>query len=283
MKRLIELIKQVKTTFNLYFIVLIFILLFLLLLAFIYNDKKVYLLLFLILTLATINSYFARLNLFDLKLSTLHKSRLFRDTTSKLYFKLENNGDTSSYAINLNGEKIDKLASKEYKEIFTNFTPKKRGEVLVSKQMLESAFPLPHLKASKEFENLGFVLVYPKPKGKNLEDSFSLNALMKNGNDEFESIRPYIEGEPLSRIHWSSFAKQEKLMSKNFLEESPNDTLQLDYEKAGKNHEERLSQLCLWILQCEQRNLSFSLILNNESINSNKQSIDDMLKRLAYA
>lgn len=148
---------------------------------------------------------------------------------------------------------------------------------------LESTFPLPHLKAIKKFENLDSILVYPKPEGKNLEDCFSLNSLIQNGNDEFESIRPYIQGEPLSRIHWSSFAKQEKLMSKNFLEENYKDTLTLDYEKAGENHEERLSQLCLWLLQCEQRALSFSLILNKEIIDSSKENIDDILKRLANA
>ena len=283
MHKLIEIFKNITTKFNLYFIVLAFIVLFLLVMAVVFNDTKVYLLLFFIFALSVLNSYFARINLFYLELFVLKKGRLFSQTSSELWLDIKNIGKNTCYCIEIDSIEIPKISSNESQKISIAFTSPRRGKVSLPSYILESTFPLPHLKARKDFNDLGDVIVYPKPLGKKLEESFSLHSLGKNGNEEFESIKDYVEGEPMSKIHWSSFAKQEKLMSKEFIGENKMQELELDYEKAGENHEQRLSQLCLWVLQCEQKELPFTLVLQNEIIYSKKEDIDTMLKRLSLA
>jgi uncharacterized protein (DUF58 family) len=252
--------------------------------AVLFNDIKIYLLLFIVFTLTLINSYLARVNLFYLQLSLINKERFFCNTQCNLWFNLLNKSNNTSYALMLDSKEINKIDPNQSKVFCIPLKPTKRGIIEISNYTLESVFPLPHLKATKEFQNLGSILVYPKPEGKNLQESFPLSSFSQNGNDEFESIREYREGEPLSRIHWSSFAKQEKFMSKEFVGENYNDELILEYEKAGETHEKRLSQLCLWLLECEEKKLSFSLILNNgKIINSLEEDIDSMLKRLSFA
>jgi hypothetical protein len=68
---------------------------------------------------------------------------------------------------------------------------------------------------------------------------------------------------------------------KLFTKETETPKLLFDFHTAGKNDETRLSQLCLWVLECEKQKLPFMVQMPHKVLNSAKESIDVILETLA--
>jgi hypothetical protein len=84
----------------------------------------------------------------------------------------------------------------------------------------------------------------------------------------------------VSRIHWPSVAKGE-IAVKTFEHEQKTDTLNFDFLRCADSDEARLSQLTLWVLECEQARLPFTITMPHGILDSNKEGIDAILEHLA--
>ncbi|NOQ34476.1 MAG: DUF58 domain-containing protein [Methylococcaceae bacterium] len=131
-------------------------------------------------------------------------------------------------------------------------------------------------------------LVYPKPA---LEDipfpetagSQAQQGTEKKGEGDFYGLREYQEGDAIRDIHWKAYAKGQGLFSKFYSGEALAE-LWLDYEQTrGADTEQRLSQLCRWLVDADQSGLQYGFVLAGLTIqpSSGTEHFKKCLKALA--
>jgi hypothetical protein len=76
-------------------------------------------------------------------------------------------------------------------------------------------------------------------------------------------------------------AKHDALMSKNFIYEDESKKLHFDFKTINGTDEEKLSQLTLWVIECEKQSFDFTIDLNGEILDSKKMSSNEILEAIA--
>jgi uncharacterized protein (DUF58 family) len=110
-------------------------------------------------------------------------------------------------------------------------------------------------------------LVYPKPSPEELAfpETPSADAelgITHKGADDFYGLQEYQAGDSIRHIHWKAFAKGQGLFSKQYSGVATSAEVWLDYNyTAGHNTEERLSQLCRWVIDAERADIRYGLVL----------------------
>jgi uncharacterized protein (DUF58 family) len=110
------------------------------------------------------------------------------------------------------------------------------------------------------------VLVYPAPRGQPLSAQFktesgSAGRQVRLMTDQPHHLRAFRPGDSRKQIAWKTSARTETLQVREYESASADDLL-LDWQ--GLHHlgyEQRIEQLCLWVLQAEQKQLRFALKL----------------------
>lgn len=141
-----------------------------------------------------------------------------------------------------------------------------RGMMSVLPMQLATTLPLGLVVSWRWFRLKADVIVYPKPAG-NLPLPSNLQANTPNegravlGTEEWHDLRTYQLGDPLSRIHWKRRAKNQELLVRTFADTLNQERILLDYQTLTGDKEERLSQLCAWIVQCDKSGREYALRL----------------------
>jgi uncharacterized protein (DUF58 family) len=139
---------------------------------------------------------------------------------------------------------------------------------------VSSSFPLGLFRAWSPIRFDSKVLVYPKPSAASLQfpetdAGDSQQGQNKRNGDEFYGLKTYQTGDSIRQIHWKSFAKGQGVLSKQYAGAS-NVELWLDYAYTpGSDIEDRLSQLCRWIIDAERTGLRYGLLLPGKRIEQN--------------
>ncbi len=282
----IRILKEIHTRPTKYFILLVLSIVGLFFLAYMHNYNIVYLMMFFTFSLAGASSIIGRLNLYELQVSLLSAQDLFANQASEYSLNIYNpNPDRESYALECTNKSstviIDTLAGLQKKAITLSFTPTKRGKTHLPDLQIGSYFPLPHEILYKTVPINDEVIIYPEAKGKSLDTLSSKHKALFGEQEDFEGIKLYKEGEPLSLIYWPSVAKGTELMSKEFslLEKSKH--LHFDFITSAESDEQRLSQLCLWAIECKKKGISYSMHFPNTTLNSRSRSHHEILTFLA--
>lgn len=143
----------------------------------------------------------------------------------------------------------------------------KRGRHPAGTVTLSSTFPLGLFRAWSPIRFDWNALVYPKPA--TVEIPFPQTATADgqlgysaNGGEEFHGLQQYQAGDSIKHIHWKAYAKGLGVFSKQYGGESATDEVWLDYELApGHDTEQRLSQLCRWLVDAEQAGIRYGFVL----------------------
>ncbi len=274
-------IKQGATIFSLVVVLLLF---GLFMEAYMHDFNLVYITLFFVFSLAFSAGPIGVLNLGRLQSTFVPSGRLFAHQEGKIPLSIYNNTTTTSWSIVVHGNDtvvpLNYIKGESTSIVQLTYTPEKRGTFTYENVYLESKYPLStarlKLPVKEKFEGLA----YPEPKGRSLASFLNEEETHYGEEKEFDGLREYDGSQRLSHIHWASVAKGE-MSVKTFIKETETPNLVFDFYKAGKDDEERLSQLTLWVLECEKKHLQFAIQLPNKSLNSVKESIDDILKTLA--
>ena len=147
-----------------------------------------------------------------------------------------------------------------------------RGWQILPKLKISSNFPLGIFTAWGYFPHSEKCLVYPKPDGAlsaptKRYSSATLSSTSGIGDADFRGLRPYSAGDPVKRIAWKSLAKSDEPMVKQFSGDGESQLLfEWHHTRELKDTEARLSQLCAWIVQANHSQLSYGLVLPNQSI-----------------
>ena len=274
-------IQQHATIFSLVVVVLLF---GLFMEAYMHDFNLVYITLFFVFSLAFSAGPLGVLNLGHLTSTFNPSGRLFAKQEGKLSLTIKNTSTTTSWSVTLHGDKtsaiLPQLKGESATILHLNFIPQKRGTFTYEGCFLESKYPLSTARLTLPIDDIYEGITYPEPKGKSLEAFLNEEETHYGEEKEFDGLREYDGSQRLSHIHWASVAKGE-MSVKTFIKETQTPNLVFDFIKIGSNDESRLSQLCLWVLECEKKHLPFSIKMPKMILSSTKESTDEILTALA--
>lgn len=157
----------------------------------------------------------------------------------------------------------------EHTEVFMPQLTFKRGRLAMLPLELRTTQPLGLFVTWTHFILQNEIMVYPAPVGHlplPFEVSQAVGDLLAegSGDDELVGLKPYHEGDPLSRVAWKQLGRGEMLI-KQFAGEGSEQVV-LDFNHITGDTETRLSQLAKWIVECDSTNREYSLRLPNQII-----------------
>jgi uncharacterized protein (DUF58 family) len=248
-----------------------------------HNFNIVYITLFTVFSVASSGCYFGRKNLYDLTLTELPQERIFANKKATLKWRLTNKADNPAYDVTIKSENSTQLFKTITKESIVDLTHtfEKRGKNSYPELTIESRFPLLHVWFFKPYDPKKTLLVYPEPKGVSLQEYIDEQLSNHGERSDFEGIRRYEKSDSASVVHWPSLAKGGDLMSRNFSYLAKIEGLNFEFLSCADNDEDRLSQLCLWVLECEKQGFEFSIKMPQTTYSSKKESVDEILQKLA--
>lgn len=274
-------IKQHATRYSAVVVVLLF---GLFLEAYMHDFNLVYITLFFVFSLAFSAGPIGILNLGHLEAHYVRPGRLFANQEGKVSIEVQNNSPQTSWSVTLHhGEDavaLNQLKGGTSKILHLPVTPTKRGIFTHKGCYLESKYPLSTVRMVLKIDESYKGIVYPEPKGISLQDYMHNEESHYGEENEFDGLRVYDGTQRLSRIHWASVAKGD-VSVKVFSKEAQTPKLVFNFNEAAKSDEARLSQLSLWVLECEKQNLPFMIQMPKRLLISRKESIDDILEYLA--
>lgn len=171
-----------------------------------------------------------------------------------------------------NGPIVETHLSHEQCVILPQPAPQ-RGRLPLARVRISTIYPLGLFRAWSVMRFDISCLVYPAPAAPlralppSQEDNGSAGAMrVGRGVDDFAGFRGYQPGDPLRRLHWRAFARERGLHTTIFSGWTHQE-LWLDWDILnGLGTEERLSQLCRWILEADTSGLQYGLRLPHQEI-----------------
>jgi uncharacterized protein (DUF58 family) len=140
---------------------------------------------------------------------------------------------------------------------------------------LSSQFPIGLFFCwSKRFISEERCLVYPQPLNlidfpeQGSHDGIKhTNNRVKSGAEDYSGMKSYQQGDRLRDIHWPSLAKTNKLVSIQY-ESHSNSSVNLSWFALPNslNTEDKLSQLCYWLVDAEKSGQRYQLEMPNNTI-----------------
>lgn len=241
----------------------------LLLIAYVYNNNLVYLLTFLLTGIAVVSILHTYRMLSGLVLEPSSCKPVFLGEPAHFGLKVINPTATPRPHIQVKLAKTDYLSLPAQSDalVALSAAPIRRGWYKAGTVSLANTFPLGLFRAWSPIRFNWRMLVYPSPSAKTLPfpqaaDGADRQNGRRRGSDEFNGLRGYRPGDNLRQIHWQTYAKGLGLYSKEFAGGDSAADIHLDYGQApGFNVEERLSQLCRWIIDAEAQGLRYGLLL----------------------
>lgn len=247
------------------FVVLIVLLL---LIAFVYNNNLAYLLTFLLASIFFITTLHSFKSLAGLSLQKGQGKTVFAGEDAGFSIHIDNPTPVERHNLQLTLEKTETLSIKPHSKAHVTLysTTRKRGWHEAGKVKVSSTFPLGLFRSWSVIRFDFKTLVYPKPAQKEIPFPETPSAEAgqgsgKKGADDFYGLQSYQAGDSIKHIHWKAYAKGLGLFSKQYGGENSAEVW-LDYEyTSGANTEERLSQLCRWVIDAEQAGIKYGFSL----------------------
>jgi len=252
--------------------------------AYLHNFNIVYLALFFTFALAGASCLMGRLNLYGMNISLISHGRAFAGMPADVRIAVKNPSSRIRYAVECSygtdTQKIVRLAGHATRVVILSVDYAKRGSAALETITIRSRFPLPHVSFFKEVRLEHTLVVYPEPKGIPLQEFLSQSQSAVGEQNDFEGLRRYEPGDTLSLIYWPSVAKGNDIQSKQFDYVETMQVLEFDFVRSAPTDELRLSQLCLWVLECEVQNIDFMIHLPSQKLDSKKLETDEILEIL---
>jgi len=241
----------------------------LLLIAFVYNNNLAYMLAFLLASIFFITILHSYKALAGLVVQKGRAKAVFAGEAAGFEVHINNPTDVERHLLQLTLQDSQSLAmqAQSTAHITLYSITKKRGWHPAGTVTLSSTYPLGLFRAWTPIRFELKALVYPKQA--HLEIPFpqtvsaqSQQGFSNKGSDEFYGLQEYQSGDSIKHIHWKAFAKGLGVFSKQYGGEQALEEVRLDYEQTpGHNVEERLSQLCRWVVDAEQAGISYGFAL----------------------
>lgn len=262
----------IPTRFGLYFGLSLIILLGL---AYVYSNNLIYLTCFLLTSLTFIDMLQTNFNMTPLDCTLSSDKEYFCKENHFINIKAQNKSQRKIYKLEFKLKdkvtRLNQLSPLQTEFLRIPFTPLERGPQKVPTLTCSTTFPLGLFYSWKVSRMNSEILVYPSREGSKLlpqalpESSDSRQKKQKRAIDdpEFTGHKPYTSSDSFRQIDWKAFARTKNLVVKQF------STDDQEHKELSWNHvehleiEKKLSQLCLWVSECEKQKMKYQVILPN--------------------
>nr|WP_321465075.1 DUF58 domain-containing protein [uncultured Desulfobulbus sp.] len=234
-----------------------------------FSNNLIFAMTFLLVAVALVGWYFTRVNLAGVVPADWQVEPVFAGQTAVYRLQAENRSRQDRYGLRVAAKGADSegehlLARGERAEMVLRRSAKKRGTLPHSAATIRSAFPLGLFEARLRAGELPRCLVYPEPVGAQALPEHlpnrSAHQLKESGS--YTDMRRYNPGDPLSRISWQALARFDELYTKEFDGAQGQSALWLRWEDLRVTAvEDRLSQLCRWVLDAHRLGREYGLEL----------------------
>ena len=255
-----------------------------------YNNSLGHLLCFLLASLGHVAMHHSHRNLRLLSLTVTAMDPVFCEQPARFKLNISNQDSQDSYQLEVACKKGEPPPRwqfiKAYRPIQTithieadnnqsctlSIPSHRRGWLKLNTLRLASLYPLGLFYSWTLYPQTASVLVYPQPRGRLPLPASPIGGRQKlqhekKGEDDFAGFRHYREGEPLHRIAWKAMARDEVMRSKQFSSPEGHELL-LNWQDVGtiNDTEDKLSQLCSWVVQAENAGHRYGLALPGQII-----------------
>lgn len=238
------------------------------LIAFVYNNNLAYMLAFLLGSIFFITILHTYKSLAGLTVQEGQATEVFAGEAVGFGVHIDNPTSVERQNIQLKLKTAEnfhlKVNSKAHLILYD--LTRKRGWHPAGTVTISSTYPLGLFRAWSPIRFNAKAIVYPKPANQEIpfpEIGATKNqqGQFKKGGDEFYGLQSYQAGDPIKHLHWKAYAKGLGLFSKQYGGESSAE-IWLDYGHApGQSLEERLSNLCRWVVDAEQLGITYGFII----------------------
>ncbi len=238
----------------------------LLLVAFVYNNNLTYILAFLLASIFFISILHSFKALSGLIIQPGKTRNVFAGEAAPFQIHIKNPANSKRFSLQIKSAQGDpvQLDVEAHSTALVTLYDKtgRRGRQALGAVTVYSYFPFGLFRSWSVLHFDLTTLVYPQPSV--IDQPFPEYSTAphqpgfnRQGDDDFYGLTDYQNGDPIRRIHWKAYAKGQGLYSKQY---SGTSTAQiwLDYEYTpGNNVEQRLSQLCRWVIEAERASLLY--------------------------
>lgn len=262
----------IPNRYGIYFLSIIFILF---LISLSYGHSLAFTTTFVFVSLVMTSAHYTNFNLSGIEIVAVHAPiDLYSGMKGELRVTLKNSKKKTRFDLlaEVGKKGISKpvtLERGEVKTIQIPLLPLERGEYLIERITLSSAFPFGLFMAWKYWYLDSRFVVYPKipektpllPKAQNFQHSRGAHKGKEEvGSEEFFGHKEYQEGMPLRSIDWKAYSRGKGILLKQFVEEND---LQFTFSLDDLNGEleEKISSLTGWIEEAEKLGVSYSVNL----------------------
>ena len=244
-----------------------------LLIAFVYNNNLAYMLGFLLASIFFVTILHSFNALAGLVIRAGQNQPVFVGDKAAFNFILHNPLDQQRFAVSIKLQDICEINIEPFQtqNVVLSMDTTKRGWLSCGTATVFSSYPLGLFKAWSPLRFDSQTLVYPMPVkvGLAFPDS-GLDVANQYQHsykgDEFYGLKTYQTGDSIRQIHWRAFAKGRGLHSKQYAG-SGSQEIWLDYaQTSGNDTEERLSNLCRWVIDAEQAGFRYGLLLPGKKL-----------------
>jgi uncharacterized protein (DUF58 family) len=158
----------------------------------------------------------------------------------------------------------------ETREAVVELPPRHRGWRRPGRLRLETTQPLGLFRAWSWIEPSAPFLVWPKPAEQapplpeGGEARRGQRSQAREEGEDFHSLRPWREGDPVHRIAWKASQRHQTLLSRQFRREQSREVF-LSLDRApGRDLEERIGIVTAWLLRAEDEHRPWTLELGGE-------------------
>ncbi len=242
-------------------------LLILLLMAFIYNNNLAYLLCFLLTSIFVVTILNTFRSLAGLSIQVGPHKPVFAGEAVAIPVLIDNAAGFIRYQVQVYLEHAEFCTIPAYsqQQVIVYATTRQRGIHELATIRIESTFPLGLFRAWSPLRFDAPIIVYPKPLKRVLPfpetsgDDQASGVQAKRGGDDFSALQEYQPGDSPKHIYWKAFAKGQGLLTKHYHTQLSTEVYLQYTTTPGHTVEERLSQLCRWILDAEAAGIRYGL------------------------
>ena len=246
-----------------------------------YDNQAAFMMLFILISIGMVTMLYTHNNVIGLELSSRPSRAVFVGETAIFPIRVHNLSNTNRSAVWLvcdGFHQILDIPSSEFCQINLSLPTIIRGYFNCSNITLTSRYPIGIFFVwTKRYRPEQRCLVYPQPldiiplpdNGDQSSDKQS-KSIIKTNTEDYSGMKPYQEGDRLRDIHWPSLAKTQKLVTIQH-ENQKNSSVNLSWFSlpAHLELEDRLSQLCYWVICAEQDKLHYQLEMPNHTVQFN--------------
>ena len=241
-----------------------------------YSNSLAFALTFMLGSLGFVAMHHCHRNLLELVVRRGRVEPVFAGGEAVFHVAVENPGDTPRYDLQLEHEDrifdIADVPANGGAEMCFRVPAERRGWLDAGLYGLSTTFPLGLFRAWTWIYIPHRCIVYPKPVG-HLLDPPPIPSRegggkdLQRGDEDFSGLRGYRLGDSPRHIHWKAYAREQGLQLKLFTGAGlTTQWLDFDHLPADMGVEQRLSQLCRWVLDAELAGRGYGLRLPGKTI-----------------